>query len=104
MIKDKIKNLIKIEGLLESLKDVPFMTGCDIDYSSSFSVDRKRSCLYEVLKGRARALTTWRETPESKEVTALFTVEEGECVLYFPGEPHLVMPVDDAEISIFVLE
>lgn len=103
MIKDKAKELIKRTGLLESLKTIPDREGRECDYSREFQTDRENAHFYEVLSGKVRALTTWREMPESKDVIALMTLEEGDAVLYFAGEARMIVPID-GEVSHFVLE
>ena len=80
------------------------MEGRNVELSSSFIVDRKYSHFIEVLSGSAQVATTWREMPESNEVLSLLTIKAGEAVLFLPGEPRLVKPGEDSELSEFVLE
>lgn len=103
MVKSKMKELIKMIFLDESLKNIASMDGMEVEEKRSFSVDAKYSRLFEVLSGSCMIATTWREMPESDEVTGLFTLKAGEAALFLPGEPFLVKPGQDSQVSEFVL-
>lgn len=103
MVKDRSKELVKLTFLDEELKNVINMESFDAVESRAFSVDAKYSHLFEVLSGSCVVATTWREMPESDEVTGLFSLKAGEACLFLPGEPYLVRPGQDSQVSEFVL-
>ena len=81
MVKSKMKELIKMIFLDESLKNIASMDGMEVEEKRSFSVDAKYSRLFEVLSGSCMIATTWREMPESDEVTGLFTLKGRGCAI-----------------------
>ena len=104
MVKDKSNALVKMTYLDEALKDVGSMEGRDAVEERNFSVDGSRSHLFEVLSGQCVIATTWREMPDSDEVTGLFSLNTGDACLVLPGEPYLVRLGTDSQVSEFVLE
>ena len=87
----------------EKLSHLGDLESIEVDYKRTFSVDDSYSHFFEVLSGTAVIATTWREMPESDEVTGLFTLKAGEAALFLPGEPFLVKPGQDSQVSEFVL-
>lgn len=104
MVKDKSRTLVRFSKLESGLERLKNMEGVPVSSMESFSTDGKNSYFYTVLSGSALCATTWREMPESGEITGAFTLFAGEAVLYLPGEPRLVKVLDDSEVSVFVLE
>lgn len=104
MVKDKSRTLVRFSKLESGLERIKNMEGVPVSSMESFSTDGKNSYFYTVLSGSALCATTWREMPESGEITGAFTLFAGEAVLYLPGEPRLVKVLDDSEVSVFVLE
>ncbi len=104
MVKDTSRNLVRRTCLDDKLCEISKMEGRSVEVSDRFIVDRFFSHFIEVLSGTAQAATTWREMPESNEVTAIVTLKAGDAVLFLPGEPRLVRPAEGAELSEFTLE
>lgn len=103
MVKDKSRKLIEMTFLDEKLSHLGDLESIEVDYKRTFSVDSSYSHFFEVLSGTAVIATTWREMPESDEVTGLFTLKAGDAALFLPGEPFLVKPGQDSQVSEFVL-
>ena len=87
MVKDRLENLIDYVGLDDRIRNIDsFRLEKNRDYKS-FVVDKEATNIFLVIKGKANAATGWRDNRENKEVTGVVTLEEGEFVLYLPGEP-----------------
>lgn len=90
MIIDRLENLKRYYQLLPSLAFISNVLKAPADEMDGFEVNRKRSMLFICEKGSAKAATTWREIEYSHEVTGAATLEEGQFVLFLPGEHYLV--------------
>ena len=87
MVKDRLENLIDYVGLDDRIRNIDsFRLEKNRDYKS-FVVDKEATNIFLVIKGKANAATGWRDKRENREVTGVGTLEEGEFVLYLPGEP-----------------
>lgn len=72
-----------------------------VSSSSSFEVDKNKSSIFYVERGEAVFATSWRENENNREVLAAVRAEEGEFVLYLPGEPFAVKDYDGAVVEIW---
>ena len=90
MVVDALANLSKYRTLSESFASLGSLHVEDLPVFRDFMVDKDHTLLFTVESGAITAATTWRESPDSKEVTAAATVKQGCFVLYLPGEPYLV--------------
>ena len=87
MVKDKLENLNKYVGLDDRIRNLTsYRPEKNRDYKG-FVVDKEATNIFVVAKGMANAATGWRDNRENREVTGVVTLEEGEFVIYLPGEP-----------------
>lgn len=103
MVKASIKELKNFYSLDEKLRDIGSMDSVSIPEYNGFRVDREHTNIFFVNVGSAMFATSWRENPNSRDVTGLMKASCGEFVLYLPGEPMLVKCEEGSEISLFVL-
>lgn len=103
MVKDRTKCLNNYLSLDEKLREIKTYESQEVPEYRSFSVDKEHTCVFLVNKGEGLFATSWRENPDSRDVTGLVKASSGEFVLYLPGEPMLVKCGEDSEISLFVL-
>ena len=94
MVKDKLLNLINYVGLDDRIRNIEsFRLEKSRDYKS-FVVDKEATNIFLVIKGKATAATGWRDNRENREVTGVITLDEGDFVLYLPGEPFALNTVE----------
>ena len=94
MVKDKLLNLINYVGLDDRIRSIEsFRLEKSRDYKS-FVVDKEATNIFLVIKGKANAATGWRDNRENREVTGVITLDEGDFVLYLPGEPFALNTVE----------
>ena len=94
MVKDKLLNLINYVGLDDRIRNIEsFRLEKSRDYKS-FVVDKEATNIFLVIKGKANAATGWRDNRENREVTGVITLDEGDFVLYLPGEPFALNTVE----------
>ena len=91
MVKDKLENLGKYIALDERIKSInSFRVEKNREYTG-FSVDKEATNIFVVVKGKANAATGWRD---NREGTGVITLDEGDFVLYLPGEPFALNTVE----------
>ena len=90
MVIDTLGNLRKYRTLSEGLSSLSELPVEDIPVFRGFLVDKEHTLLFTVERGSITATTSWRESPESRDVTAAVHVPAGSFILYLPGEPFLV--------------
>ena len=94
MVKDKLENLGKYIALDERIKSInSFRVEKNREYTG-FSVDKEATNIFVVVKGKANAATGWRDNRENREVKGVITLDEGDFVLYLPGEPFALNTVE----------
>ena len=99
-----MRNLRFFFPLDEALRNVSESEVKEIPVFHSFHVDKKNTVIFTVERGSLTATTSWRENPESRDVTAAVKVRSGEFVLFLPGEPFLVKcDTEDTEAVMRVL-
>ncbi|MBQ0072085.1 MAG: hypothetical protein KBS81_09595 [Spirochaetales bacterium] len=96
MVKDIISNLDKYYSLDERLKHLMTYKEDTVGKYAEFKIDRETTEIFVVERGQASFATSWRENRENHEVTAVMTAQEGEFVIYLPGEPIAVTPAEGA--------
>lgn len=101
MLKDRIENIGKYNGLDEALKSFSLDKLSSPEPYSSFIVDKNKTTLFYVEKGEADFATSWRDNGNNREVLAVIKAEEGEFVLYLPGEPYTYKKTDDSGVKIW---
>lgn len=94
MIKDKIENINKYIGLDDRLRNIDRYKNEKNRQYREFSVDKEATNIFIVNSKSITAATGWRENRENREVTGVMTVNEGEFVLYLPGEPFALKNED----------
>lgn len=103
MVKDKANCIKNYYSLDEKLRELASLESQEVPEYRGFVVDKEHTTLFLVNKGEGHFATSWRENPDSRDVTGLVKASSGEFVLYLPGEPMLVKCGEDSEISLFVL-
>ncbi len=101
MLKDNIRNIDKYISLDPALRGFKNDEMHDITVSESFVVDRDRTTLFLVGKGRCSFALSWRENENNREVLAVMDAAEGEFVLYLPGEPFTLRPQKDSLVRMW---
>ncbi len=104
MVKDSVNSLKSYYSLDDRLANLNQYESVEVPQFNGFNLDKCFSHIYLVNKGEAQFATSWRENPDSRDVTALVVAKAGEFVLYLPGEPMLVKCGEDSEVSLFVLK
>ena len=104
MVKDSTKNLNSYYSLDEKLREIKSYESQEILVYRGFAVDKEHTSVFLVNKGEGLFATSWRENPDSRDVTGLVSAKQGDFVLYLPGEPMLVKCGEDSEISLFILK
>ena len=98
MVIDKLDNLSKYVGLDDRIRSIDsFRIEKKRDYKG-FVVDKEATNIFVVAKGHVNAATGWRDNRENREVTGVITLNEGDFVLYLPGEPF-ALNYDDAIVE-----
>ncbi len=101
MLKDRIENLSKYNGLDEALKGFSFDKLISPPSFSSFAVDKAKTTLFYVEKGEGNFATSWRDNENNREVLSVMKAGVGEFVLYLPGEPYTYKCDDDSVVKIW---
>lgn len=101
MLKDKIENLGKYNGLDETLKSFSLDKLNWVDSYSAFVVDKNKTTLFYVENGEGSFATSWRDNENNREVLAVIKAEKGEFVLFLPGEPYTLKSDEDSVIKIW---
>ncbi len=103
MVKDNTNRIKSYYSLDEKLSALSSYESQDIPEYRGFIVDKEHTTVFLVNKGEGLFATSWRENPDSRDVTGLIKATSGEFVIYLPGEPMLIKCEEDSEISLFVL-
>ena len=90
MVRDDVRNLHSYFPLDEALRHISEEKTEEVPVFHSFNVNKACTVIVTVEKGSITASTSWRESPESRDVTAAVKAKSGEFVLFLPGEPFLV--------------
>ncbi len=90
MVVDEGRNLHLYFPLDEALKSISKAEVLPIPEFHSFQINRSHTVIFTVEKGSVTAATSWRENPDSREVTGAVSLESGMFAIYLPGEPFLV--------------
>ncbi len=101
MLKDRIENIGKYNGLDEALKSFSLDKLSSPELYSFFIVDKNKTTLFYVEKGEVDFATSWRDNENNREVLAVIKAEAGEFVLYLPGEPYTYKKTDDSFVEIW---
>ena len=101
MLKDRIENIGKYNGLDEALKSFSLDKLSSPAPYSSFMVDKEKTTLFYVEKGEVDFATSWRDNENNREVLAVIKAEEGEFVLFLPGEPYIYKNTDFSVVKIW---
>ena len=104
MVKDSSNSLKSYFSLDEKLRNLSSYESIDVPEYRGFVVDKEHTSVFLVNKGEGLFATSWRENPDSRDVTGLVSAKQGDFVLYLPGEPMLVKCGEDSEISLFILK
>jgi len=90
MILDKEVNIPSYRKLLTSLSALEKLLPYPVESQEEFTCDKKNSTLIIIKKGSFSVATSWRELENSKDVTSAFLVNEGDALLFLPGEHYLI--------------
>ena len=101
MLKDNIDNIDKYLSLDVSLSGFRRNEMSIAEQCDSFVVDSDNTTLFLVEKGECSFALSWRENENNREVLAVMKAEEGEFVLYLPGEPFTFRPSGEAVIRVW---
>lgn len=101
MLKDNIRNIDKYISLDPALGGFRSGEMHDIRVDESFVVDRDRTTLFLVGKGRCSFALSWRENENNREVLAVMDAAEGDFVLYLPGEPYTLRPQENSLVRMW---
>lgn len=96
---DKVGRLLPLSPSIAKLDDILPLPQENVEY---FVVQDKHPVLFLVVSGSCSFATTWRETPDTKEVTALVNAKKNEFVFFLPGEPFLLK--GDGKVVLYNLE
>lgn len=100
MVSDRLESLSLYRTLAEGIMSYMESSPGSVPPSDSYSIDRERTVIFIIDKGRAVFSTSWRETPDSKEPSMALEAGEGDFVLFLPGEPFLVK-TGDASVRMY---
>lgn len=103
MVKDNTNCLKRYYSLDEKIRNLSSYESQEVPEYRGFTVNKESTTIFLVNKGEGLFATSWRENPDSRDVTGLIKAKAGEFVLYLPGEPVLVKCGEESEISLFVL-
>lgn len=102
MIIDSVANLGLYEPVLPSIAGRDGYLYTISEKMNAFVSDRSHSVLLIAEKGDARIATGWRESRDSRDVTAACILREGEFALFLPGEKYVISECD--RVLRYVLE
>lgn len=84
MVRDDVRNLHSYFPLDEALRHISEEKTEEVPVFHSFNVNKACTVIFTVEKGSITASTSWRESPESRDVTAAVKAKSGEFVLFLP--------------------